>query len=244
MSYHYDDIGIGYATRRVPDRRIARQIHAALGDAESVINIGAGTGSYEPTDRQVIAVEPSQTMIAQRPAGSATVVRAFAEQLPFASNQFDSALAVLTVHHWADWRQGLAEALRVADNHLVLLTWLNEDLPIWLYHYFPEMQDSNLAKFPPLEVLQDIVGEATVAPVPIPHDCTDGFMCAYWRRPEAYLDPAVRRSISLFSMIDGVEAGLTRLENDLASGAWQNRYGSLLERETMDFGYRLITVPA
>ncbi len=241
MSASYDQLGIGYAGRRVPDTRLEQQVHAALRDAGSVVNVGAGTGSYEPAGRRVIAVEPSMTMIRQRAAISAPAVQAVAESLPFKNDEFDCAMAILTLHHWRDWRPGIAETLRVAEGRLVLLTWLNEDLPIWLYDYFPEMEQSNLGKFPPIETLREEIGPLSVEVVPIPHDCTDGFMCAYWRRPEAYLHPEVRRSISLFAMIDGVDDGLRRLENDLHTGEWHQRYADLLARESMDFGYRLIS---
>ena len=147
------------------------------------------------------------------------------------------------MHHWSDWRRGMAEALRVANGRLVLLTWLNEDLPFWLYDYFPGMRDINQALFQPIEALESVIGKVTVSPVTIAHDCSDGFLCAYWRRPEAYLNPNVRRSISIFAMIDGVAEGLARLQRDLESGEWHARHAALREREAMDFGYRLLSVP-
>ena len=241
MAARYDTLGIGYANLRVPDTRIADQLHRAIGDADDIVNIGAGTGSYEPEGRHVIAVEPSSTMIAQRPPSASPVVQATAEALPFCDDLFQCAMGVLTLHHWRDWRRGVAEALRVAQGKLVLLTWLNEDLPVWLYDYFPDMQQRDLDLFPSLEAMAEELGPLRMENVPIPHDCSDGFLCAYWRRPEAYLRSDVRRSISLFAMIEGVDAGLAKLAADLDSGEWQRRYADLLARENMDFGYRIIS---
>ena len=171
----YDAIGTGYSRYRLPDARIAAHLSAAFGDAESVLNVGAGTGSYEPTGRRVVAVEPSATMIAQRPAGSAPVVQASAESLPFADGEFDAAMAVLTVHHWSDWRRGLAEMTRVARS-VVLLTWDPAHEGFWLTQdYVPGILALDQRIFPPLDALASALGGADVRPVPIPHDCTDGF---------------------------------------------------------------------
>ena len=241
MSARYDTLGREYATRRVPDIRIARQIDVALSGATRIVNIGAGAGSYEPCDKALVAVEPSATMIAQRSASAAPVVQAVAEALPFATNQFDLAMAVLTMHHWTDWRRGLEEALRVANGRLVLLTWLNEQLPFWLYDYFPAMESVNRDLFPGVDELRAVLGDFSVETVPVPHDCTDGFLCAYWRRPEAYLDVGVRQSISLFAMIEEVEVGVDRLAHDLASGKWHADNTGLLDVDAVDFGYRLLS---
>ena len=236
----YDAIGTGYSRYRLPDARIAAHLTDALGDAASVLNVGAGTGSYEPTDRRVVAVEPSATMIAQRPRGAAPVVQARAESLPFDDGEFDAALAVLTVHHWSDWRQGIAELVRVARS-VVLLTWDPAHDGFWLTQdYVPEILALDRAIFPPLDALASAVGGADVRPVPIPHDCTDGFGSAYWRRPEAYLDPDVRGAMSSFTRVETAESGLARLAHDLGSGRWHDRYGSLLDEDTLDAGYRLV----
>lgn len=235
----YDTIGTGYRQHRLPDARIAERLSAALGDAESVLNVGAGTGSYEPKDRRVVAVEPSATMIAQRPNGSAPVVQAHAEHLPFEGGEFDAAMAVLTVHHWDDWRRGIEEITRVARS-VVLLTWDPAHDGFWLTQdYVPEVLALDRRIFPPLDALAAALGGADVHPVPIPHDCTDGFGSAYWRRPEAYLDAGVRGAMSSFTRVDA-RAGLARLADDLDSGRWHDRYGHLLNEDTLDAGYRLV----
>ncbi len=236
----YDTIGIDYANLRRPDRRIAAAIEQALGDARSVLNVGAGTGNYEPDGRAVTALEPSAEMIAQRPASSAPVVQGFAEALPFADDSFDAAMGVLTVHHWADPRKGLAEMRRVARGPVVLLTFDPANRVAWLLDYWPQLAELDAAHMPPLALYGDTLGPVEIIPVPIPHDCTDGFLYAYWRRPHAYLDPAVRKAISSFWKIEGAEAGFARLAADLDSGAWEARYGHLLDQETCDAGYCLV----
>lgn len=236
----YDAIGKGYSQYRVPDERIAARIADALGDAETVLNVGAGTGSYEPVGRRVVAVEPSATMIAQRRTGAAPVVQASAEDLPFADAEFEAAMAVLTVHHWGDWRRGIAELTRVA-RAAVVLTWDPAHEGFWLTQdYFPDILALDRAIFPPLDALGSALGGADVLPLPIPHDCTDGFGSAYWRRPEAYLDAGVRGAISTFTRIGNVEPRVARLAADLESGRWHDRYGALLGEEALDVGYRLV----
>jgi SAM-dependent methyltransferase len=236
----YDRIGVGYGAHRCPDPRIAAAIVSALGPARSVVNVGAGAGSYEPADRAVVAVEPSAAMIRQRPRGSAPVVQASATGLPFRDGAFDAALAVLTVHHWPDRAQGLAELRRVARHRVVILTWDPESTGFWLVEdYFPALaMDREI--FPSLEELRRLLGAIDAHPLPIPHDCVDGFLGAYWRRPHAYLDPAVRGAISTFSKIGDVEAGLARLRHDLEDGAWARRHGHLSTRSHLDLGYRLV----
>lgn len=237
----YDAIGAGYARRRQADPRIAAQIHAALGDACSVVNVGAGAGSYEPNDRLVQAVEPSATMISQRPTGAAPCVRAAAEALPFANGAFDAAMAILTIHHWSDWRAGVRELRRVARGRILILTFDVEASDFWLMRdYFPDLLALDRQIMPPLAALRDELGQDVHAnAVPVPFDCKDGFLGAYWRRPEVYLDPVARRSMSSFARIDAA-AGLDRLARDLESGEWRARYGELLTREALDIGYRLV----
>jgi SAM-dependent methyltransferase len=236
----YDSIGAGYARRRRPDPRIAAAIEAALGDARSVVNVGAGTGSYEPADRDVQAVEPSDVMIAQRPAHAAPCVRASAESLPFADASFDAAMAILTIHHWSDWRSGLREMARVARQRVVLLTFDVEAPEFWLTRdYFPALSALDREIMPQLDALASELGAFHATPVPIPHDCVDGFLGAYWRRPEVYLDPVARGSMSSFARIDA-ENGLKRLARDVESGAWAARNGDLLTRDALDVGYRLL----
>jgi SAM-dependent methyltransferase len=240
----YDQIGRNYAELRRPDPRIAAIIHAALGDASSVVNVGAGTGSYEPADRRVLAVEPSEVMIRQRPADAAPCLQGWAEALPLETGSVDAAMGLLTVHHWQDVAQGLAEMVRVARKRIVLLTWVPDSAPFWLTEtYFPEITERDRQVFPTTpaltELLERAVGRATIEPVAIPHDCSDGFLCAYWRRPEAYLSAEVRSAISSFSVFD-FEPGLERLRADLDSGRWVERHGDLLHHEAMDLGYRLV----
>lgn len=241
MSALYDTIGIDYANLRRPDPRIAAQIDAALGDARSVLNVGAGTGSYEPVGRTVTALEPSAEMIAQRPADSAPAMQGAAEDLPFADNSFDAVMAVLTVHHWADKARGLAEMRRVARDRVVVLTYDPEFRGQWQTEYWPALVDLDDGVMPPLAFFAEHLGPVEVVPVPVPHDCTDGFLYAYWRRPKAYLDPQVRKGSSGFWLIEGVEDGVRRLEADLASGAWHAAHRDLVEQDGADMGYRLVT---
>lgn len=236
MTQPFDHLGVDYARKRQPDPRIAAAIVRALGDADRVVNVGAGTGSYEPRDRQVIAVEPSRTMIRQRAATSALVVQAVAGALPFADRAFAAALAVLTIHHWPDVAAGLAECRRVARDRVVILTW-DPDTTFWLHDYVPALWAYDRNIFPPIASF----AARAVVPVPIPHDCVDGFLGAYWRRPAAYLDPAVRFAMSTFSRIDAT-AGIARLARDLADGTWAARHADLLGRSELDVGYRVITL--
>jgi SAM-dependent methyltransferase len=241
MAQLYDAIGIGYKHYRRPDRRIATAILDALGDAATVVNVGAGAGSYEPVDRSVVAVEPSFAMIRQRPVGSAPVVQASAMHLPFRDAAFASALAVLTVHHWADRVRGLVELARVVQHRVVILTWDPATSGFWLVEdYFPAILEIDRQILPPMEELRQTLGNIEVRPLPVPYDCTDGFLGAYWRRPHAYLDPGIRSAISTFAKISDVESGLARLRGDLADGTWERRYGHLLRRSELDLGYRLV----
>jgi SAM-dependent methyltransferase len=241
MAQLYDTIGIGYEHYRRPDRRIATAILDALGDAAPVVNVGAGAGSYEPVDRSVVAVEPSFTMIRQRPVGSAPVVQASATHLPFRDAIFAAALAVLTVHHWPDRVRGLMELVRVAQHRLVIVTWDPATSGFWLVEdYFPAILEIDRQLFPPMEELRQAVGTIAVRPLPVPYDCTDGFLGAYWQRPHAYLGLGVRSAISTFAKISDVESGLTRLSADLADGTWEHRYGHLLGQSVLDLGYRLV----
>jgi SAM-dependent methyltransferase len=236
----YDAIGGGYAHRRGSDPRIAMAIDAALGDARTVINVGAGTGSYEPTDRVVLAVELSELMIGQRPTNAAPCLRGSAEALPAEDGAFDAAMAVLTIHHWSDWRRGLREMRRVARRRIVLLTFDTEASDFWLTRdYFPELMMLDRRIMPPLDALADELGAFAATPVLIPHDCVDGFLGAYWRRPEIYLDPVARRSMSSFAKIDA-DTGLAKLADDLKSGVWRKRNADLLTLDALDLGYRLL----
>ena len=244
MAARYDAIGRTYATTRATDPRIAARIWAALGDAMTVLNVGAGTGSYEPPDRDVTAVEPSAVMRAQRAPGAAPCVEGRAEALPFPDDSFDAVMGTLTLHHWTDWRAGCAEALRVARERVVLFTWdpTYRDAHWIGPEYLPATLDTT-AGMASIDEQAAALG-ATVEVVPVPWDCADGFFSAFWRRPEAYLDANVREGISVFHRARdpaGVAAGLALLRGDLDSGAWARRHADLLERDELDLGYRLLT---
>jgi SAM-dependent methyltransferase len=241
----YDRMGVGYSAVRQPEPRIEARIEAALGDARSVLNVGAGAGSYEPAGSDVTAVEPSRTMIAQRPPGSAPVVEGIAENLPFEDDSFDAAMAIITVHHWNDIRAGLAEMARVARQRVLVLTftpvppgdlWMKSD-------YFPRMLDFHTHVMPPIDELTAMLPDASVEPVPIPNGCADGFWLALWDRPEMHLDPDVRRASSTWHQLapDEIERGLAKLEADLESGRWDERNGHLRELPELDVGLRLVT---
>lgn len=239
---HYDRIGVSYAERRVADPRIAALLWREVAGATEIVNVGAGAGSYEPHWGNVIAVEPSRVMIAQRAHEAGPVVQARAEALPFPARQFDCAMAILTIHHWAGVEQGLREMLRVARRKVVVLTWIGFVKPFWLVDYLPEVESIDARIFPSLEALSSWLGPTRVTPVPIPHDCTDGFLCAYWRRPEAYLCEGVRAGMSTFSRLQNTDEALDRLRGDLVSGRWKKRYGRLLAESEIDMGYRLVVV--
>jgi len=236
----YDSIGKKYRNYRRPDFRIGTAVSNWLPDGGSIVNIGAGVGSYEPVDRKVVAVEPSSVMIRQRPMNSAPVIQACAEALPFKDNSFECAMGILTIHHWSNIERGLGEALRVSRGKILLITWIGFVNHFWLLDYFPEMKIIDESMFPSIGQLSDWIGPVESMTVPIPHDCSDGFLCAYWQRPEAYLSEDVRRAISTFSRIHNISEGIARLKADLDSGLWEERYGYLLHEKEIDFGYRLV----
>ncbi len=240
MDALYDRIGIDYADLRRPDPRIARRIHHALGLAKSVLNVGAGTGAYEPADRQVTAVEPSAEMIRQREPSAAPAIQGRAEALPFADKSFDAAMAILTVHHWTDKAAGLREMRRAARGPVVILTFDPAHRGGWLIDYLPRLAELDEAQMPPMPDYEASLGPVEISPVPIPWDCSDGFLHAYWRRPQAYLDRRIRRGSSSFWALSDLDGGLARLEADLASGEWPRRYRHLLDLDEFDAGYRLV----
>jgi hypothetical protein len=240
----YDTIGAPYTLTRRTEPRIAARIWAALGDARTVLNVGAGTGSYEPPDRDVTAVEPSAVMRAQRPAGAAPCVAAAAESLPFEDQSFDAAMALSTVHHWQNPIAGLREMRRVARRVVVFTFdasgtgwhrrfWLTRD-------YLPEVADLLVGR-PSLTEQARAIGART-EPVLIPWDCADGFFEAYWRRPGAYLDENVRRGISVWTRVgpDAEQRAVHSLRNDLASGRWAERNRDLIDLDEAELGLRLL----
>lgn len=238
-SVNYDALSPGYRAHRIPEPRIQLRIDRALSDARSIVNIGAGTGSYEPRDRAVVAVDASFGMLSRR-SGDVPAVQARAEALPFATGAFDAAMAILTLHHWQDQSAGLEEALRVARSRVVLLTWVGFPDGFWLTNYIPEVGEVDRELFPSIEEIAAVLGPLSVEPVPVPADCSDGFLCAYWARPEQYLRASVRGAISTFARIPEPSAGLARLADDLRTGRWHDRYGELLSQPGRDYGYRLI----
>ncbi len=240
MSAKYDVIGINYAELRKPDRRIARVIESALGSAQNVLNVGAGTGSYEPIDRSVIAVDPSGEMIRKRGPAAAKAIEASADDLPFDDKSFDASMAILTIHHWPDKAAGLREMRRVTRGRIVLLTHDPAHRP-WLTDYLPELAALDEKQMPTISDYERWLGFAQITPVMVPHDCSDGFLYAYWRRPAAYLDAHVRSGSSSFWAIgNAAEAGLQDLRRDLETGEWERRYAKLLDLDEYDAGYRLV----
>ena len=239
MDVRYDRIGFNYSQLRKPDPRIKAAIKAALGQAGTVLNVGAGTGSYEPVDRQVTAVEPSLEMIRQRSHSAAKVVQASVENLPFDDDTFDASMAILTIHHWPNKEAGLREMRRVTQGRIILLTF-DPSIRPWLTDYVPELATLDEAQMPEISDYEQWLGAVHAAPVLVPHDCSDGFLYAYWRRPEAYLDPRIRSGSSSFWAISDTEAGLQRLRQDLETGEWERRYAQLLNQDEYDAGYRIM----
>ena len=247
MAAIYDRIGVGYTRVRRPDPRIAALVHAALGDHAPVVDVGGGAGSYEPGDRLVVAAEPSQAMVDQRGPGAGPAARAVAERLPFPDGAFAAAMVILSLHHWPDPAAGLAEVRRVSAGPVVAFTFdpAVHDSQWLVTEYLPEMAALHRPVPSPGDVAA-LLGGATVTTVPVAHDCVDGFCHAWWRRPHAYLDPAVRAGISGIARLpDAVVApAIARLARDLEDGTWASRHHDLLTRDTIDAGYRLVVAPA
>ena len=246
----YDTIGRGYARGRRPDDGLRHAILDALGESVTVLNVGAGTGNYEPTDRPTIALEPSAVMIAQRPPGSAPAVRGIAEALPFADRSFDAAMAMSTLHHWSDLAAGLSEMSRVAGRRVVYFSEPSQPGMHWLADdYFPSILSMSINNAAPSaeRVVESLGGECEIHVFEVPHDFAEASAGAFWARPEAYCDPAIQAAMSMFALLDPseVESGTARLRDDLASGAWDRRHGHLRRQDHLDLGYRIVvsTVP-
>jgi len=243
LSSTYDVIGRLYSLYRRADPRIARQIEAALGDARTVLDVGAGTGSYEPSDRAVVAAEPSEVMIGQRPSASGPAVRSVAESLPFATGSFEAVLAVFTVHHWSNPSLGLREMRRVGGRVVILHFDRVVHNQFWLFSdYLPECADLRASQPQTPDEVASELGADRIEVVPVPADCTDGFNWAYWRRPDRYLDPEVRACISGIALLDDelVAERMEHLRADIDNGAWRRRHGHLLALDSVDGGLRLI----
>jgi SAM-dependent methyltransferase len=240
----YDRIGLSYSDVRHADPRFETAVWRALGNAKSVLNIGAGAGSYEPSDREVIAVEPSPVMIAQRPTDAAPAIQGVAESIPLEDKSVDSTMGIFTMQHWDDVDRGLAEILRVTRERIVFLTLdLDVTAEMWLCRdYLPEIVEHDRETFPSIAHLRAVLPGVQVEVVPVPTDCTDGFCIALWSRPEMHLDPGVRRSSSIWHLLPPatVDGGLDRLRQDLESGEWDRRYGHLRTQAALDVGVRLV----
>jgi SAM-dependent methyltransferase len=240
----YDRIGVSYSYVRRADPRIEAAISEALGDARSVLNIGAGAGSYEPADREVIAVEPSPVMIAQRPADAAPAIQGVVEALPLGDESVDATMGVFTMQHWDDVDRGLTEVLRVTRKRIVFLTLdLDVTAQMWLCRdYLPEIIEHDRDAFPTIAHLEAVLPSVQVETVPVPADCTDGFLVGLWSRPEAHLDPNVRRSSSTWHRLPAsvIKDGLDRLRHDLESGGWDREHGHLRTQAALDVGLRLV----
>lgn len=239
----YEQHGQTYARHREADPRVAARIHAALGDARTVVNVGAGSGSYEPADRWLLAVEPSATMRAQRPPDAAPAIEASAEALPFDDDTFDAAMACVTIHHWDPPEAGLAELRRVARGPVVVFTFDLAGLPAWQHDYLAEGLEIELPRFPAIDAVAAALGGRTrVERLPTPADCIDGFFEAFWNRPEALLDPSIRASQSMWPLLPpGAEERIVaRLAADLESGAWDAEHGHLRELDELDGSLRLV----
>lgn len=240
----YDELGLNYTDFRRADPRIEARIRTALGDARSVVNVGAGAGSYEPRDREVIAVEPSPLMIAKRSEGAAPARQGVAEAPPLDDQSVDAAMGTLTIHHWSDLDAGLTEMRRVARKRIVLLTIDAErNSEIWtLSEYFPTAAQAEREKMPTMAVLEDLLPRATVEVVPAPSRCRDEFTSALWDRPELFLEPETLRASSLWHQLspEMIGHGQERLRADLASGRWDEKHGHLRTLPELDIGLRLI----
>lgn len=239
----YGRIGGAYSAYRRPDPRIAAYVVAALGDARTVLNVGAGAGSYEPPDRVVTAIEPSESMRAQRPSALSPAIDAVAEDLPFADRSFDAAMTTFSIHQWSDLAAGLRELRRVTVGPIVIMTCDPDRLDrFWLADYAPDVIAAEARRYPSLTEIGDVLGEVGVVDVPVPLDCTDGFNEAYYGRPEMFLDPAARSSCSAWSFVEESTCSsyIERLRGDLADGTWDLRYGELRTQPTFDGSLVLI----
>lgn len=242
MNIIYDEIGINYSITRSTDPNVAKQFYSDIKDATRIVNIGAGTGSYEPEDIDLVAVEPSAEMITQRKDGSHSVIQASAENLPFEDNSFSHAMTVLSMHHWENRIRAFSEINRVTTKKFVAITWDPKSEPFWLTRdYFPEIHEMDKRIFPEMEDFKEHFDDVEIRSLQIPHDCQDGFFAAFWKRPKAYLSPEVRQATSPFSKVKNLSEGLQKLEDDLISGAWAKNNYAILNESSLDAGYRIVS---
>lgn len=244
----YDTIGHGYAQTRQEERVIRDHLHAALGDARTVVNVGAGAGSYEPRDRHVVAIEPSDVMAAQRPTELAPAICAEAGHLPLRDQSVDAAMAILSLHHWDNCERGIRELRRVARGPVILLTY-DADVSgrMWLTSdYMPETAELDRRTFPPPQQLNEWLGGACcIESVPIPRDCADWMLGSFWAHPERVLNSQARAGTSGFARLDPqiVSRVVSEVKRDLESGVWDERHGHLRQLDRFDAGLRLIVAP-
>lgn len=243
-AYSYDKQKVKYTANRQTDPAIANLLNSALGNAKTVLNVGAGTGSYEPSDRIVTAVEPSEVMRAQRSPEKVPAIAAYADNLPFEDNSFDAAMAILTIHHWPDIRKGLLELRRVTKNTVVIMTFAPETVGrFWLADYCPEMVKVDNARFPKIDLITSALGgKCRIVPVPIPINCADGFNEAFYARPEAFLEEQVRRSQSFWDFLprEVEDKAVSLLKADLESGKWDEQYGHMRAQSEFNGALRII----
>lgn len=243
-AFDYEGGGHFYSGVRRPDARIAKYIHSALGEAKTVLNVGAGAGSYEPLDRYIVALEPSEVMRRQRPKNVVPALAATAENIPFDDGVFDAAMAILTVHHWKDRERNLREIRRVTRGPIVIMTFDPEALTeFWMGDYAPELVEIERKRYGTISTITNVLGKnCEVIAIPVPKDCTDGFQVAFYARPEAFLEKEVRKSQSAWGFVSNeVESRIVNaIESDLKSGKWDKKYGYLRQRSSINCQLRLI----
>ncbi|MEM0954300.1 MAG: methyltransferase domain-containing protein [Pseudomonadota bacterium] len=238
----YDRIGLNYTIQRRTDPRLAAALASELKSAQRLLNLGAGTGSYEPKHSELVALEPSREMLQQRPPAAHPAVQGCAETLPFPKASFSHSMTVLSMHHWSNRAQAFSEINRVTRERFVAISWDPSAAPFWLTRdYFPQIIADDVKNFPAITELEQHFDDVRSRPLPIPEDCQDGFLAAFWKRPEAYLSAEIRQSISSFASLPGLEQGLTALRADLEDGSWAERNASLSAATALDAGYCLIT---
>jgi SAM-dependent methyltransferase len=244
-AFDYNKSGQKYSGHRQTDPRIAEYVFKGLADAKTILNVGAGPGSYEPANKYVVAVEPSIIMRAQRiQNGKIPAINAKADNLPFDDNSFDASMAMITVHHWPDMNKGLKELRRVAKKQVLIMTFDPGELDnFWNVNYFPELIEVEKARYPTIEFIKNSLGgNCEVIPIPIPLDCVDGFQEAFYGRPEAFLEKEVRLAQSAWGFLPEAveEKSVQSLEDDLKSGEWDKKYGHFRTQSAFTCALRLI----